>query len=332
MNTRKEINDFRALYLFLTNNFLFSIKITFVFTFISIIYILLTDTYYESRITLYPAGELYESFNLFDQYEGVTDAFGLDLTPESNYYLPDIIVSNSLKRQIIEMQWNNKKYNKQTNLIDYWEINKPSYFDNIRKIFYSDFYNKDISDINNAIEIIDKLIDVDEKNSGLVEVSVLMQEPQMAADIANHISNYVITFVSNQQKTFATKNKTFIEERLNLAKNELSISEKELTFFRKNNQISLDTPDLQLERLQLLRDVEVNQEVFITLRQQFEIAKLEESKERLFINILDPAYISVKKAYPKSFLIVLISTFIGYIITSLCIILYKNIKNSINDI
>jgi len=62
------------------------------------------------------------------------------------------------------------------------------------------------------------------------------------------------------------------------------------------------------------------------------IRGLEESKERLFINILDPAYISVEKAYPKSFLIVLISTFIGYIITSLCIILYKNIKNSINDI
>ena len=72
----------------------------------------------------------------------------------------------------------------------------------------SQFYNEKMYLNLLAIDILDGLINVDEKNSGLVEVSVLMQEPQMAADIANHISNYVITFVSNQQKNFAAKNKT----------------------------------------------------------------------------------------------------------------------------
>ena len=149
----------------------------------------------------------------------------------------------------------------------------------------------------------------------------------MATDIANYISNYVVTFVSTQQKTFATKNKLFIEKRMSIAKEELLLSENILTSFRNQNPQSLDTPDLQLKRLQLFRDIEVNQEVFITLRNQYEIAKLEESKERLFINILDPAYLSIDKAHPKIFIILFLSMFMGYMISALYLLMYYNIKS-----
>ena len=44
----------------------------------------------------------------------------------------------------------------------------------------------------------------------------------------------------------------------------------------------------------------VNQEVFITLRNQLEISKIEESKERLFINILDKPGVAAKIFYPLS--------------------------------
>ena len=71
---------------------------------------------------------------------------------------------------------------------------------------------------------------------------------------------------------------------MNLAKEELNDSEEKLTVFRKKNPLVLDTPDLQLQRARLLRSLDVNQQVFITLREQFEIAKIEASKERLFIN------------------------------------------------
>ena len=321
-----KIIDLSSLSIFIKLNIYNLLKITSFFLLTALIYIFLTDTYYESRITLYPAGELYETFNLFEQYENITDAFGFETSKESNYYLPDIIVSNSLKRKIVQLEWNNEKNNKPVNLIQYWKIDEESILDSFTNLFESQFYNKEVDRINKAIKKIDKLIDVDEKNSGLVEVSVLMQEPQMAADIANYISNYVVSFVSNQQKSFATKNKLFIENRLLLSKEELLLSENILTDFRNKNPQSLDTPDLQLKRLQLLRDVEVNQEVFITLRNQYEIAKLEESKERLFINILDPAYISIDKAHPKIIIIIIISLLIGFIISILSLLMYYNIK------
>ena len=51
---------------------------------------------------------------------------------------------------------------------------------------------------------------------------------------------------------------------------DLIASENKLTNFRKKHPMSLDTPELQLQRLRLIREVEVNQEVFITLRNQLE--------------------------------------------------------------
>ena len=87
-----------------------------------------------------------------------------------------------------------------------------------------------------------------------------------------------------------------------------------------------DTPEIQLLRLRLIREVEVNQEVFITLRNQLEIAKIEEAKERLYVNILDKAYPSVKKENPKIILLLLIFSFLGFMSAILYHIVLNNVK------
>ena len=79
-------------------------------------------------------------------------------------------------------------------------------------------------------------------------------------------------------------------------------------------------------RLRLIRDLEVNQEVFITLRNQLEIAKIEEAKERLYINILDKAYPSIKKEHPKFLLLLLIFSFLGVLFNFLFYIILYNVK------
>ena len=112
-----------------------------------------------------------------------------------------------------------------------------------------------------------------------------MEEPVLASKIANYISQYVVDFIKNQQKSFANKTKEFVLERMNLAIVDLEKSEVKLTEFRKVNPLALDTPDLQLIRARYMRDVKVNQQIFITLREQLEIAKIESNKERLYIKI-----------------------------------------------
>ena len=111
------------------------------------------------------------------------------------------------------------------------------------------------------------------------------------------------------------------------AKEELALSEEDLTEFRKQHPIALDTPDLQLARGRFIRNIEENQAVYITLRQQFEIAKIEEAKENLLVNILDNAEPGVYKVKPKRKLIVFFVLFSGLFLSSLYQIISINFRN-----
>jgi uncharacterized protein involved in exopolysaccharide biosynthesis len=171
------------------------------------------------------------------------------------------------------------------------------------------------------------LILVDEEVSGLITVSVLMEDPELAASIANYIAEFVKDFISVEQHREAVKNKAFIYDQQMQAKEELALSEEELTEFRKQHPIALDTPDLQLARGRFIRNIEENQAVYITLRQQYEIAKIEEAKENLLVNILDNAEPSVNKAKPKRKLIVLFVFFASLFLSSLYQIININLRN-----
>ena len=306
-------------------------KIALIFTLLSIVYLFFTDTLYESSISLYPAGELSDKNSMLSELSEYTETFGVNLSNKSNYYIPDIISSYSLKKEIVEKKWFSMKYKDSKNLIEYWEINEDNFLtsiiDLIKSPFKNIYYNKELDYLNTAIDKVDKLISVNEAYSGLIQVNVLFEEPQIAANIANHISNYVIDFVNAEQKIFASRTRMFTKKRFEMSKEDLLISEDNLTKFRRNNPISLDTPDLQLDRLRLLRDLEVNQEVFITLRNQLEIAKIEESKERLFINILDKAEPSISSSHPKIILTLLIFLFFGFFISILLYTTLYNVKN-----
>ena len=307
------------------------LKVTSIFFLLSFIYSFIIATeYYESSISLYAAGELDDN-NILAQYGSLAENFGFSAVPSSNYYIPDIIESRSLKKEIVLKKWNNSKFDTSVNLIEYWGINETSFigsfFSYFKSFFISEkFQDSNISDLNAAIQNLNQLIHVDEQNSGLIIVKVYMQEPGLASDLANYISKYVVAFINNQQKVYADKSKDFILERMNIAKNDLHQSEEKLTEFRKKNPLVLDTPDLQLIRARLIRNVEVNQQVFITLREQLEIAKIESSKERLLINILDGAEPNPEKSKPQRLLLIIILTLCGLFISIFYQIIEFNFK------
>ena len=139
----------------------------------------------------------------------------------------------------------------------------------------------------------------------------------------NFIAEYIKNYVSEEMFAKSTEHRQFIENRMVSSKGELSDSEVALTEFRKKHPMALDTPDLQLDRGRLMRNVEVNQQVYITLRQQHELAKIEELKEAPVINILDKGEAAVEKTKPRRSFIVFISLLCSIFI-SVAIVLFKN--------
>ena len=56
-------------------------------------------------------------------------------------------------------------------------------------------------------------------------------------------------------------------------------------FYEKNRQIS--SPSLELEEDKLKREVEVQKSLFLTLKQQLEVSKIEEVQKSTVLQILD---------------------------------------------
>ena len=302
-------------------------SITGFFTIIALIYSLFATPYYSAFVSIYPMGDDGSVNTSIGDLQGLASSFGINIGSGGNtsFYIPDIIQSRKLRKAIVRNKWDTTYDPNPIDLISLWGVNKDEGF-SINNIFNKIIspisqINPEIKNTEIAMELLMDQITIDEEDSGLLIISVLMEEPQLAADIANYIANYVKSYISEEMTLQSTKYRIFIEERLKSSKKDLKVIEEKLNRFRKNNPLSLDTPDLQLERARLIRDVEINQEVYLTLLTQYELAKIEELKETPVINVLDNAEAPIRKDSPKRKLLVILGLisglFFGSIITLL---------------
>ena len=73
-------------------------------------------------------------------------------------------------------------------------------------------------------------------------------------------------------------------------------------------------PTASLEYVRRLRDVKYYDTIFNILAQQYELAKLDEAKEGALIQVVDPAIPPDRRSSPKRTLIVIVATFVGFLI------------------
>jgi tyrosine-protein kinase Etk/Wzc len=71
-------------------------------------------------------------------------------------------------------------------------------------------------------------------------------------------------------------------------------------------------PEIGADYARKLREIKYNEELFGLLAQQYELARLDEAKEAVIIQVLDKAQPPAKKAKPKRSLIVAMATFTGF--------------------
>ena len=308
-------------------------KISLITGFIGLIYSLYATPYYQSTTSMYPALETEKSGGILGgSIKGLAESYGLmGLGSAPTYNIPDIVLSRRIKKNIILSKWKSQVLPDSSNLIQFWEIDKPN---SISPFIILDLFkaflpkdkgystSADKLHLENAIEKLQRLISVTEEQSGLIVVTVLMEDPSLAANITNYIADYVKEFISFEQEKEAIKKKEFIFSQMISAKKDLSDSEFKLTNFLKQNPLALGNPDLQLQQGRMVREIEENQAVYITLRQQYEIAKIEAEEDKLFINVLDEGDVAVRKSKPKRSLIVLSSLSLGMML-SLIIVFYR---------
>jgi tyrosine-protein kinase Etk/Wzc len=80
-----------------------------------------------------------------------------------------------------------------------------------------------------------------------------------------------------------------------------------------------------LENIQLLRDMKYNQMLYELLAKQYEIARMDEAKDPSVIQVLDRAVAPERKFKPKRAIIVIMSTFVAFLM-SLFLVMFIELK------
>ena len=75
------------------------------------------------------------------------------------------------------------------------------------------------------------------------------------------------------------------------------------------------------------RDVEIKTQLYISLQNQYELARMEEAKDHTGIVVLDSAFYPVEPASPKRFPVLIISIFIGTFLSVPLFLLVRGIRS-----
>ncbi len=112
-------------------------------------------------------------------------------------------------------------------------------------------------------------------------------------------------YTSNDPKVKAVESQiAFIKEKINkiLKRKKENIS-PEIPFML--------TPDLAKKYINLKRNLEIAQTIYIILRKQYEIAKIQEQKEKIAFQVIDKPYVPSYPAKPKKKLIIIVALISG---------------------
>ena len=132
------------------------------------------------------------------------------------------------------------------------------------------------------------------QKTGVVELEVTAEDPDLARQISQRLIDLVNEFNLRTRQSQAANEREFTERRLGEVRQELRATEDRLQSFLQRNRDYTNSPALtfQVERLQ--REVTMRQEVFTTLAQAFEQAKIEEVRDTPVITVVESPQLPVR--------------------------------------
>jgi len=265
----------------------------------------------------------------------------LGLSNNVNIDPKTIFESEGLKKTIIYRDRELSSNLEKINLIEFWEIGKPRWYNPIDwmgvliDLFKSKNEGSSIIKIRSletsAIKKLNTRISYSQDfYTNEIIITTTMEDRALAQEINNDIINYINTFITNSKNKNAASQAFFLNKRLNEVKQSLQESEDEMEKFLEDNISFQDSPSLQKIYMRIARKIEIDTQIIIQLTTQMEVNKVNELSEVSNFVIVDDSSFPAKKVYPKA------STLLFYLISSVIMIilakvLYKDIKRKENN-
>ena len=166
-----------------------------------------------------------------------------------------------------------------------------------------------ISDAVNKLNDEILAFDQDPKSTFSV-IKVTAEDPIFAKELADVVLAELEALNRYFKSETVSEKNTFIENRIASVEGDLEKSEQALKDFNERNR-QISSPALQLEQERLDRDVEVPKGIYLTLKQQLELAKIEEVQETSVVQVLDRPTVPFSPSNKNLLLSVILSFILG---------------------
>ncbi len=138
-----------------------------------------------------------------------------------------------------------------------------------------------------ALRRMSDVVDVQtDRSTGVVGVDVTTDNPELSEQIAVRLLDLVNAYNLRRQQFQAKEEREFLEKRLDSAQGQLSAAEDTYSNFLMRNRRWEESPDLRGEVGRLERQVNLRQQLYVSLNQYYELAKLEEVRNTPVITVI----------------------------------------------
>lgn len=154
---------------------------------------------------------------------------------------------------------------------------------------YYELDGKDTAEaISSAIEHLSKDVETSiDAKSGIVTLRTRAPAPRVAEQVNARLLELLNEFNLRKRRSRASQERQFVEERLAQARADLDAAERSLASFSDRNRSYRESPQLALEAQRLQRDIDLKQQVYATLSQAYEQARVDEVRDLALITVID---------------------------------------------
>lgn len=216
------------------------------------------------------------------RFTGVAAQFGISI-PQSEagnspQFYADLLGSNNILRKAVESQYSLQDGTQgnqasQGSLIDLYGIERGEHQERLMA----------------AVHRLDENLKAStRRETGVVDLTVTTPWASVSNQVAERLLELVNEFNLDTRRSQASKEREFIESRLHETRTDLEAVEDELQQFLEQNRSYNNSPDLLFKYDRLQRRVNLRQELYTSISQSYEQAKIDEVRNTPVITVVEP--------------------------------------------
>jgi uncharacterized protein involved in exopolysaccharide biosynthesis len=221
-----------------------------------------------------------------------------DLSSPSLY--PELLRSRTFAEKILDKEFYLDKYGKKLSLLAILTHGNEA-----PNVGQDQLIANAVTKLNDEILAFDQ----DPKSTFSV-IKVTTEDPVFAKELADVVLAELEALNRYFKSETVSEKNTFIENRIASVEGDLEASEQALKDFNERNR-QISSPALQLEQERLERGVEIQKGIYLTLKQQLELAKIEEVQETSVVQVLDKPTVAFNPSNKNLVLGVVLSLILG---------------------